>query len=273
VTKGASTPAAPSLALLAWRTSGARPAIHSEFTESSPSADRPAAGRHLRSEAAVESRSRPEDASFERVQQCVRFGDFELSLASETLWRKGARIRIQEQPLQLLVSLLERPGQIVTREELCRRLWPAATHGKRGRNLNTALRKVRLVLRDSPLHPRYVETVRGRGYRFLVSVENVEPPPLGAGRLQDAATRRRRGQWIGLGALALVVAAILMLLATGLCRADGGAMPTRETRGGRVEPAEASQPGRTTAPSRRVSFAVGCAQAVRRRPACSGRSR
>ena len=222
---------------------------------------------------AVESRPHPEDGSFGRVQRCVRFGDFELSLASEILWRKGARIRIQEQPLQLLVSLLERPGQIVTREELCRRLWPAATHDKRGRNLNTALRKVRLVLRDSPLRPRYVETVRGRGYRFLVSVESVEPHPLAPLGPEDAATRPKKRLRIGLEALALVVATILMLLATGLCRADGGAMPTRETGAVASNGLSPERAGGSFAPSRRVSSPATPRRGLRRRPACSGRSR
>jgi DNA-binding winged helix-turn-helix (wHTH) protein len=152
-----------------------------------------------------------------------------LNLTSETLWRKGARIRMQEQPFRLLASLLERPGQIVTREELCRKLWPAATHVEAARNLDTALRKVRLVLHDSPLHPRYVETVRGRGYRFLVSVEGVEPHALVPANPQDRVTLRKKRLWIGLGALAFV-AMILMLLAMSVCRADpGAATPTRST--------------------------------------------
>jgi DNA-binding winged helix-turn-helix (wHTH) protein len=147
----------------------------------------------------------------------VRFGDFELNLASETLWRKGARVRVQQQPLQLLVSLLERPGQLVTREELFRKLWPAASHRELGRNLNTALRKVRLVLRDSSLRPRYVETVRGHGYRFLLPVERVEPSPLAPMESPGPATRRGERLWAATVFFAVLVA-IVAALAAGLCR-------------------------------------------------------
>jgi DNA-binding winged helix-turn-helix (wHTH) protein len=115
-----------------------------------------------------------EPESVEPVRRLVRFGDFELDLASETLWRKGARVRIQQQPFQLLVALLESPRRIVRRGELQRRLWPAAPSAHSGRSLNTALKKVRSALRDSPYRPRYVETVRGRGYRLLKPVETLE---------------------------------------------------------------------------------------------------
>ena len=86
----------------------------------------------------------------------------------------GARVRIQQQPFQLLVSLLGGSGTLVRREDLQRRLWPAARGSASDRSLNTALKKIRAALRDSPYHPRYVETVRGRGYRFLKRVEKVE---------------------------------------------------------------------------------------------------
>jgi DNA-binding winged helix-turn-helix (wHTH) protein len=121
----------------------------------------------------------PQDGrgQFEPARWALRFGDFEVDLASETLWRKGARVRIQQQPFQLLVSLLGSPGTLVRREDLQRRLWPAAGGAACDRSLNTALKKVRSALRDSPYRPRYVETVRGRGYRFLKRVERVERTP------------------------------------------------------------------------------------------------
>jgi DNA-binding winged helix-turn-helix (wHTH) protein len=150
----------------------------------------------------------------------VRFGRFEVDLETETLWRNGSRVRIQQQPLQLLVSLLDRPGEIVSREELRRRLWTRTEHPDLDRNLNTALRKLRLVLRDSPFRPRYVETVRGRGYRFLVPVERVRSGGGGPGDQPAGDIPRRRDRRV----LRLVVAAavVVTILGIAFCRRAQG---------------------------------------------------
>ena len=95
----------------------------------------------------------------------LRFGAFEADVQTGELRKQGKRIRLQVQPFQLLVMLLEAPGQVVTRDELRNKLWPQTTvdfdHG-----LNKAISKIREALGDSPEHPRFVETVARRGYRF-----------------------------------------------------------------------------------------------------------
>ncbi|MCP5119203.1 MAG: hypothetical protein GY953_51030, partial [bacterium] len=119
----------------------------------------------------------------EQRAHLVRFGVFELDLAAGELRRNGVRIKLQEQPLQVLAVLLERPGVIVTREELVERLWPDGTFVEFDRSLNIAINKLRDALGDSANNPRFVETVPRRGYRFIAPVEHLtaaadtEPPP------------------------------------------------------------------------------------------------
>jgi DNA-binding winged helix-turn-helix (wHTH) protein len=101
----------------------------------------------------------------------LRFGVFEVNLAAGELRKSGVRIRLQEQPFQVLALLLERPGDVVTREELRQKLWPADTFVDFDHSLNTAVNKLREALGDSASSPRYVETLARRGYRFLAAVE------------------------------------------------------------------------------------------------------
>jgi TolB-like protein/DNA-binding winged helix-turn-helix (wHTH) protein/Flp pilus assembly protein TadD len=109
-----------------------------------------------------------------------RFGAFEADVQSGELTKQGKRVQLQDQPFQLLVMLLEKPGEVVTREALRCRLWPQTTvdfdHG-----LNKAISKIREALGDSSGHPRFVETVARRGYRFLADVAIIESGPLKAG--------------------------------------------------------------------------------------------
>jgi TolB-like protein/DNA-binding winged helix-turn-helix (wHTH) protein len=97
----------------------------------------------------------------------LRFGTFELNLANGELRKRGLRIALQEQPLRILMALLERPGEVVRREELCHRLWPHGTFVDFEHSLNAAVRRLRVVLGDDAGVPRFVETVHKRGYRFL----------------------------------------------------------------------------------------------------------
>ena len=94
-----------------------------------------------------------------------------MDLAAGELRKNGARIRLQEQPFQVLVFLLERPGEVVTREDLRQKLWPADTFVDFDHSLNTAVNKLREALGDSASSPRYVETLARRGYRFLAPIE------------------------------------------------------------------------------------------------------
>jgi TolB-like protein len=98
----------------------------------------------------------------------IRFGLFDVDLRSGELLRQGIKIKLQEQPFQVLVMLLERPGEIVSREEIQQRLWPS-TNVDFETNLNAALKRLRDALDDSADNPRFVETVRGRGYRFIAA--------------------------------------------------------------------------------------------------------
>jgi TolB-like protein/DNA-binding winged helix-turn-helix (wHTH) protein/Tfp pilus assembly protein PilF len=106
----------------------------------------------------------------------VRFDGFEVDLRSGEVWDNGARVRLQEQPFQVLRVLLERNGEIVTREELKRTLWAADTFVDFDDGLNTAVKKIRDVLGDSAEQTRYIETIPRRGYRFKCAVERQSPP-------------------------------------------------------------------------------------------------
>src|SRR5579864_8270956 len=99
-----------------------------------------------------------------------RFGVFELDLRAGELRRHGHKIKLQEQPFQVLSQLLEKPGEVITREELRNRLWPADTFVDFDHSLNAAIRRLRDALGDSADNPRFVETVARRGYRFLAPV-------------------------------------------------------------------------------------------------------
>ncbi len=104
----------------------------------------------------------------------LRFGVFEVDLAAGELRKNGGRIRLQEQPFQVLAALLQNAGQVVTREELREKIWPSDTFVDFDHSLNTAVNKIRESLGDSASSPRFVETLARRGYRFIASVENVE---------------------------------------------------------------------------------------------------
>ena len=103
----------------------------------------------------------------------MRFGVFEVDLAAGELRKNGARIRLQEQPFQVLSALLQNAGQIVTREDLRERIWPADTFVDFDHSLNTAVNKIREALGDSASSPRFVETLARRGYRFIAPVDGV----------------------------------------------------------------------------------------------------
>jgi DNA-binding winged helix-turn-helix (wHTH) protein len=107
----------------------------------------------------------------------IRFGLFEVDTAAGELRKNGSRVRLQEQPFQVLALLLQSPGEVVTREELREKLWPADTFVDFDHSLNTAINKVREALGDSASSPRYVETLARRGYRFLGTVEPVQGTP------------------------------------------------------------------------------------------------
>ena len=103
-----------------------------------------------------------------------RFGIFEVDSTGGTLTRGGARVKIQEQPFRLLLILLERPGEIVSREELRQRLWPEGTYVDFDGSLNVLLKRLRATIGDDPDNPRFIETIPRRGYRFIAPVAVVQ---------------------------------------------------------------------------------------------------
>ena len=108
----------------------------------------------------------------------IAFGAYEADLRSGELLKNGNRVRLQAQPFELLAMLLERPGELVTREEICQKLWSGDTFVDFDRSLGTAVNKVREVLNDSATEPRFVETLPRRGYRFIAPVRPVVESPV-----------------------------------------------------------------------------------------------
>jgi TolB-like protein/DNA-binding winged helix-turn-helix (wHTH) protein/lipoprotein NlpI len=105
----------------------------------------------------------------------LRTGLFEIDLASGRLHKNGRRLPLQEQPFRVLAMLLQRPGEVVTRQELQARLWPADTYVGFDEGLNTAIRKLRTAFGDSAGNPRFIETLPRRGYRFIAPVTEATP--------------------------------------------------------------------------------------------------
>ena len=103
-------------------------------------------------------------------RKVVRFGLYEADLHERVLSKGGSRVRLQDQPFQVLALLLERSGEIVTREEIQQKLWPADTYVAFDDGLNTAIKKLRAALSDTADNPRFIETVPRRGYRFVAPV-------------------------------------------------------------------------------------------------------
>jgi TolB-like protein/DNA-binding winged helix-turn-helix (wHTH) protein/Tfp pilus assembly protein PilF len=110
------------------------------------------------------------------LRAIFRFGAFEVDPRTGELRKNGMRIRCQEQPIQVLVALLERPGELLTREELRQRVWPEDTFVDFDHALNTAVKKIRAALNDEADSPRYLETVPRRGYRFIAPMQTEVPP-------------------------------------------------------------------------------------------------
>jgi Tol biopolymer transport system component/DNA-binding winged helix-turn-helix (wHTH) protein len=111
------------------------------------------------------------------LERRIRFGPYEADLAAGELRKNGRVIRLQEQPFQILATLLDRPGEVVTREELRLRLWPGDSYGDFDQGLNTGVNKLREALGDSAANPRFVETLPKRGYRFTHPIEEDSGPP------------------------------------------------------------------------------------------------
>jgi DNA-binding winged helix-turn-helix (wHTH) protein/Tol biopolymer transport system component len=141
----------------------------------------------------------------EKGPRSLQFGIFEVDLHARELRRNGSKVKLQGQPFQILTMLLERPGEVVTREELQQKLWPADIFVDFDHSLNAAIRRLRDTLGDSAENPRFVETVARRGYRFLAAVSGTATtvPPQ---QVPQATTRPKR----------LHISAVLVVLLAGV---------------------------------------------------------
>jgi Tol biopolymer transport system component/DNA-binding winged helix-turn-helix (wHTH) protein len=147
----------------------------------------------------------------------IRFGTFEVDIAARELRRGGFKVKLQDQPFHVLVMLLESPGQIVTRDELQKKLWPADTFVDFERGLNRAINKLREALIDDADNPRFIETLPRRGYRLLAAVETVGKaaitlPEIPPQTLTGVSTAARSGRLLPFWAIAAAVAAIAVIV-------------------------------------------------------------
>src|SRR5579883_3165205 len=160
-----------------------------------------------------EAPGRPEQPAKHAI---IRFAAFELRTETRELYKQGTRIRLQIKPFQVLETLLDKPGELVTREELRNRLWPSGTFVDFESGLNTAINRLRSALGDSADEPRYIETLPRLGYRFVCPVEITardvrrddassieitpelvvaEAEPAAAAPLLTAQNEKRRNTW------------------------------------------------------------------------------
>lgn len=195
----------------------------------------------------------------ERLRQSpvLRFGTYEVDPQSGELRKAGIRIKVQQQPLKLLELLLERPGEVVTREDLRARIWPNESFGDFDQAVNVAVAKLRGALCDSPDNPRYIETIPRRGYRFIAEVavlprESGSPDPAKeslattgssdsvAGMAEPAMSRSLPGwlSWKVIGGALILVAVAGLAILRWRSHPQAGASPTSPIRSLAVLPLE-----------------------------------
>jgi TolB-like protein/DNA-binding winged helix-turn-helix (wHTH) protein/Tfp pilus assembly protein PilF len=147
------------------------------------------------------------------LPRLLRFGQFELDLRTAEIYKEGKRIKLQEQPCQVLALLIERPGDLVSREELRKKLWPNDTFVDFDHGVNIAINKLRDALGDSPEKPRFIETLPRRGYRFIAPVE---APKTSRNGEFPAQVTSSPAAWAGSGAIPWRRALLPALLALSL---------------------------------------------------------
>jgi DNA-binding winged helix-turn-helix (wHTH) protein len=156
----------------------------------------------------------------------VCFGAFHLDLKKEELFKDGARVKLQGKVYQALLALLQKSGELLTREELRMQLWPSDTHVNYDANVNTTVNKLRQVLGDSPDQPAFVDTIPRKGYSFVAKIVHADQPPMlqapkPEGALPAAAVAERvegkasffrtalLSRWFTAGVVTLVIASML----------------------------------------------------------------
>src|SRR5256885_9601851 len=151
----------------------------------------------------------------------IRFGPFQVDQQRQEVSKNGVRLKLQGKVYQVLLALIEKQGEVVTREELRMRLWPADTHVNYDANVNTTVNKLRQALGDSSDQPLYIETVPRRGYCLVVQPECSDMPAVSASVAQDAEVnetsgasegnaRKKSDIWITAGVVALIIAGMLL---------------------------------------------------------------
>jgi DNA-binding winged helix-turn-helix (wHTH) protein len=166
------------------------------------------------------------DSALARPARYVHFGSFYLDLRKEELLKDGTRVKLQGKVFQALLALLEKPGEVVTREAIRNRLWPSDTHVNYDANVNTTVNKLRLVLGDSPDQPVFVDTIPRKGYSFVAVIEYLDQPapqpaeiPEGvsarvvraeSGEARNSVLRAAlSSKWFAAGVISLVLAGML----------------------------------------------------------------
>src|SRR5215469_10226711 len=147
--------------------------------------------------------STPEHRSVNQPCAVVQFGAFEFNRKLGELRKHGSRIRLQPKPMQILCALLERPGEIVGRDDLKSRLWPDDTFGDFESGLNTAVNRLRIALGDSAEHPRYIATEARSGYRFIAPIQSEPIPLIRMEAPKPSLNRRKILPWLIASGIAL----------------------------------------------------------------------
>jgi DNA-binding winged helix-turn-helix (wHTH) protein len=150
-----------------------------------------------------------------KLPRVLRIGTFEVDVPAGELRKNGVKLKLQEQPFQVLCMLLEHPGEVVTREELRNRLWPADTFVDFDHGVNAAIKRLRDALGDSAENPHFVETLARRGYRFIASVDTQAMQPVAqprAFRLTRTFEAIRPAYLLGLAGTAAVILALVATL-------------------------------------------------------------
>ena len=186
------------------------------------------------------------------TQQVIRFSTFELALETGELRKAGVRIALQEHSRRVLFRLLERPGALVTRDELRGALWPSDTFVDFEHGLNTAIKRLRDALGDSADTPQFIETIPRRGYRFIAAIEPGPPAAPAPEELQSSRTSRPGWMPIGLG-IGLLAATVVLVMAIArrppaspaavLTHLNVVVAPAEQLR--TTDPSERSRPSRT----------------------------
>jgi TolB-like protein/DNA-binding winged helix-turn-helix (wHTH) protein/Tfp pilus assembly protein PilF len=160
----------------------------------------------------------------------IRTGLFKIDLEAGELYKSGRRVALQEQPFRVLTLLLQRHGELVTRQDLQTQIWPADTYVGFDEGLNTAIRKLRTAFGDSADNPRFIETVPRRGYRFIAPVARVESPPVEAAQIRLSQAARRRSFPVRTLVVAMLLVALSVIAIFELRPRDRSQSPVAQGR-------------------------------------------